>query len=114
MFLSFLHLFETFSKKVMESLWRQAVDMALLWGELYWMDNVTDHCSERGRRGIRGAVGWESEKEMEEMRGCRSVGLQVAITEMKSVEHQCPIHTYIHTYCTSTNTPSLFYLSNTP
>lgn len=53
LFLSFLHLSETFSKKVMESPRRPAADVALLWGELYWMDNVTDHCLEREREEVR-------------------------------------------------------------
>lgn len=65
LFLSFLHLSETFSKKVMESPRRPAADMALLWGELYWMDNVTDHCLERGRGGGGGTRRWRSEKEIE-------------------------------------------------
>lgn len=68
----------------MGSLWRQAADMAPLWGELYWMDNVMDRCLERGRKGIRGTVWAEGVKRRwryEEMRGCRRVGLQVAITK---------------------------------
>ncbi|KAI9548993.1 hypothetical protein NQZ68_003527 [Dissostichus eleginoides] len=57
---------KTFSKKVMESLWRQAADMVLLWAELYWMDNVTDHCLEReGGGGYQGLCGFDSEKEKE-------------------------------------------------
>lgn len=40
-------------------------NMALLWGELYWMDNVTDHCLERegGVGGCEVLWWWESEKE---------------------------------------------------
>ncbi|KAI4826729.1 hypothetical protein KUCAC02_030162, partial [Chaenocephalus aceratus] len=57
---------KTFSKKVMETLWRQAADMVLLWAELYWMDNVTDHCLERGGGGgYQGLCGFDSEKEKE-------------------------------------------------